>query len=48
MVIAQTGTFRCQLVDVWRFDNRIPGTPEVAVALIVRDNEHHIRRILCK
>ena len=48
VIVAQPGTFRCQVIDVWRFDNRIPRTREVAVTLVVRDDEYHVRRIACK
>ena len=46
MIVTQSGTFRSEFIDVWRLDNRIAGTAEVAVALVIGDDNHDIGRLI--
>ena len=48
MVVTLSGTFRRQVINIRRIDNRIPSAREVAVALIVRNYEHNIGWIASK
>ena len=43
MVISKPHTLRMQLVEMRRLEHRIPVTRQVAVALVIRDDENDIR-----
>ncbi len=42
MVIAQPGGLRRELVDVGCFNDRVSSATEVAVALVIRDDENDV------
>ena len=44
MKIGQSHALGMQRIETWRFENRIAMTGQVAVSLVVRDDENNVRR----
>ena len=47
MKIGETNALGVQAIKVWRLDHLVPMAGEVAIALIVRENKHHVRTFRC-
>ena len=42
MIVGQAGRFGGECVDVWRLDDGIAVTRQVAVSLVIGDDEHDV------